>query len=133
VEVYKSETREVIRRFCLRQLSFPNCIAALDAALAGVLPRLQPEQLGEVRGVMLANNDLVMKEMASRSLQNTQKNAQGTRHWFIDCKQCGGRITLETYSGEAVFRNRPDEKLTCPSCFKESTYSGDDYRTAKLF
>jgi len=73
VEVYKSETHEVIRRFFLRQLSFPNCIAALDSALAGLLPRLQPEQLGEVRGVMLANNDLVMKEMANRSQQNAQR------------------------------------------------------------
>jgi hypothetical protein len=57
----------IIRRFLLRQLSFPNCIAALDAALAGVLPRLKPEQLDEVRAVMLANNGRVMDEMARRS------------------------------------------------------------------
>jgi len=69
MEVYKAETREVIRRFLLRQLSFPNCIAALDAALAGVLPELQPEQLDEVRAVMLANNATVMEEM-----QKTQPN-----------------------------------------------------------
>jgi len=71
MEVYKRETREVIKRFLLRQLSFPKCIAALDAALARLLPRLQPEQLDEVRAVMLANNEKVMAEMARRSLGST--------------------------------------------------------------
>ncbi len=70
MEVYKRETREVIGRFLLRQLSFPNCIAALDAALAGLLPRLQPEQLDEVRAVMLVNNETVMAEMARRAQGN---------------------------------------------------------------
>jgi hypothetical protein len=67
VEVYKRETKEVIRRFRYRQLSFQNCIAALDAALAGVLPGLKPEELDEVRAVMLANNETVMTEMARRA------------------------------------------------------------------
>lgn len=67
VEVYKRETREIIRHFLLCQLSFPNTIAALDAALAGVLPRLKPEQLNELRTVMLANNETVMAEMARRN------------------------------------------------------------------
>jgi hypothetical protein len=66
VEVYKQETREIIRRFLLHQLNFPNTIAALDAALAGVLPRLKPGQLDEVRTVMLTNNEKVMAEMARR-------------------------------------------------------------------
>ena len=70
MEVYKRETREIIRRFLSRQLSFPNSIAALDAALAGLMPRLQPEQIDEVRAVMLANNDIVMTEMQRRSLKN---------------------------------------------------------------
>ena len=67
VEVYKSETKVVIRRFLVHNLSFQNTIAALDAALAGVLPRLQPEQLDELRAVMLANNATVMEEMAQRA------------------------------------------------------------------
>jgi len=69
MEVYKGETQEVIRRFLLRQLSFPKCIAALDAALAGLLPRLEPQQLDEVRTLMLANNEAVMADMARRSQQ----------------------------------------------------------------
>ena len=71
MEAYKMETQEVIRRFLLRQLSFPKCIAALDAALAALLPRLQPQQLDEVRAVMLANNEKVMAEMARRALGRT--------------------------------------------------------------
>jgi hypothetical protein len=70
VEVYKRETREVIRRFLLRQLSFPNTIAALDASLAGLLPRLQSEQFDEVRAALLANNETVMDEMQRRGLKN---------------------------------------------------------------
>ena len=66
MEVYKRETREVVRRFLAYQISFPNCIAALDAALAGLLPRFQSEQLDEVRRLMLANNESVMDEMARR-------------------------------------------------------------------
>lgn len=71
METYKTETREVIRRFLLRQLSFPRCIASLDHALAGLLPRLRPEQLDEVRAVMLANNETVMAEMARRAQGST--------------------------------------------------------------
>jgi len=60
----------VIRRFLIHQLSFPNCIAGLDAALAGVLPRLKPEQLDRVRAEMLANNATVMEEMARRTARD---------------------------------------------------------------
>ena len=70
MEVYKYETREVIRRFFVHQLSFPHAMAALDAALAGVLPRLKPEQLDEVRTAMLANNATVMEEMARRAARH---------------------------------------------------------------
>ena len=66
VEVYKSETREIIKRFMARTLNFPDCIAALDAALAGLVPRLQDGQLSILRALMLANNEIVMKEMERR-------------------------------------------------------------------
>jgi len=66
VEVYKSETKEVLHRFLGRRLKFPECIAALDAARAGLIPKLTPEQLPELRSVMLANNERVMKEMTKR-------------------------------------------------------------------
>ena len=67
MEVYKRETQEVVRRFLLRRVGFSECVAALDAALAGLLPKLTPEQFDEVRAVMLSNNDRVMDEMARRA------------------------------------------------------------------
>ena len=67
MEVYKSETKEVLSRFLSRRLSFPDCIAALDAALAGLLPRLRADELPALRELMLANNAIVMKEMERRA------------------------------------------------------------------
>jgi hypothetical protein len=66
MEAYQSDTREVIKRFLGHDLSFPDCIAALDAALADLIPRLTGEQIGPLRLMMLANNAIVMKEMERR-------------------------------------------------------------------
>jgi len=66
MDVYKRETEELVRRFLDHRLSFPECIAALDAALADLTPRLTPEQLPALRALMLENNDMVMKEMERR-------------------------------------------------------------------
>jgi CRP/FNR family cyclic AMP-dependent transcriptional regulator len=63
---YKSETREVIKRFLAHKLSFPQCIAALDAAFVDLTSRLTGQQMAPIRALMLKNNDLVMKEMARR-------------------------------------------------------------------
>ena len=68
MEVYKSETREVLNRFLHHRLSFPNCIAALDAALAGLVPTLTAEQIARLREIMMANNAVVMHEMEKRSV-----------------------------------------------------------------
>jgi len=73
MEVYKSETREVLDRFLGHRLTFPACIAALDAALAGLLPRLRPDELPALRELMLANNDVVMKEMERRGQRKKAK------------------------------------------------------------
>jgi hypothetical protein len=45
MEAYERETQAVIERFLRHELSFPDCIAALDAALAGLIPQLTGEQL----------------------------------------------------------------------------------------
>jgi hypothetical protein len=66
MEVYESETREVINRFLERRLSFPECMAALDAALARLIPRLNGDQIAHLRIVMLANQELVMRELERR-------------------------------------------------------------------
>jgi hypothetical protein len=70
VELYRRETREVIERFLRQEVSFPDCIAALDAALAELIPRLSSEQLDPLRALMLANNEIVMKEMERRGPPN---------------------------------------------------------------
>jgi hypothetical protein len=66
MEVYKAETAELIRRFLSHRLSYADCIAALDAALAGVMPRLKPGELNNLRALVLANNEIVRKEMDRR-------------------------------------------------------------------
>jgi hypothetical protein len=45
MEVYKRETEEVLKRFLDRKLSFPDCIAALDAAFTRLIPRLTDKNL----------------------------------------------------------------------------------------
>jgi hypothetical protein len=66
VEVYKRETREIVRRFLRSQTAFADCITRLDAALVRFIPRMKQEQLDELRAVMLANNEAVMNEMGHR-------------------------------------------------------------------
>jgi hypothetical protein len=66
MKVYRNETQEVLRRFLAHKFKFPECIAALDAALAGLTPKLTPEQLPELRAVILENNARVMREMERR-------------------------------------------------------------------
>ena len=56
----------MIDRFLRHELDFPECIAALDAALADFMPRMTGEQIASVRIVMLANNEIVVKEMERR-------------------------------------------------------------------
>ena len=97
MEVFKAETREVLSRFLRRRLSFPDCIAALDAALAGVLPRLQPSELPALREVMLANNDIVMKEMERREQsRKAQTRTVDQQRRKMRCQDC----TAETEADE---------------------------------
>src|ERR1051326_762647 len=62
------------------------------------------------------------------------KDRMSFKHWYIHCKTCGHRITLEIHNHDHVdlIQCRSAEKLRCPSCFNERTYSGDDFKTAVL-
>ncbi len=73
MKVYKRETREIIRRFLIHQISFTSCISRLDAALVRFIPRMHPEDLDELRAAMLANNERVMEEMEKRPLGDLGK------------------------------------------------------------
>jgi DNA-binding NarL/FixJ family response regulator len=66
MEVYERETEEIVKRFLAYRLDLPECITALDAALAYLIPRLTGDQLPRLRIAMLANNEIVMKEMERR-------------------------------------------------------------------
>src|SRR5579863_4292690 len=66
MEVYRSDSREIIERFLNYKLSFPDCVAALDAAFADLTPRLTNEQFAPLRVLILENNEMVMKEMERR-------------------------------------------------------------------
>ena len=96
MEVFKTETREVLSRFLRRRLSFPDCIAALDAALAGVLPRLHPSELPALREVLLANNDIVMEEMARREQTRKAKtHAVDQRQRKTRCLHCTADVEAD--------------------------------------
>jgi CRP/FNR family cyclic AMP-dependent transcriptional regulator len=127
MEVYKRETREVIRRFLAHRLSFPDCIAALDAALADLTSRLAPEQLPPLRALMLENNDMVMKEMERRGPATFDPKIWAT---------LGDGVTLSDYrlgkviyeqgdSGDAVFYIQKGRvKLTVVSNFGKQGVMG---------
>jgi CRP/FNR family transcriptional regulator, cyclic AMP receptor protein len=66
MDAYESVTREVIKRFLKHRLSFYDCMAALDAALADLTSRLTDQQIAPLRALILENNDIVMKEMERR-------------------------------------------------------------------
>jgi hypothetical protein len=66
MEAYKRATKRVVNSFLRHEISFPECVHALDAALAKSIPRLKPEELPELRAWMLTNNGIVMKEMHRR-------------------------------------------------------------------
>jgi CRP-like cAMP-binding protein len=66
MDVYKSETREVIKRFLNRRIGFEECMAALDAAFSDVASRLTSEQMVSLRALVMENNEIVMKEMERR-------------------------------------------------------------------
>ena len=66
MKVYLRETEEIMGGFFKRKITFPECIAALDVALANLMPKLEPYEILGLRAVMLANNELVMDEMTTR-------------------------------------------------------------------
>ncbi len=105
MEVYKSETREVIRRFLAHRISFPDCIAALDSALADLTTRMTGEQLAPIRALMMENNEVVMKEMARRGPPPYESNILGVLGAGITPSVCqrGQVIHAQGDTGDAVF------------------------------
>jgi CRP/FNR family transcriptional regulator, cyclic AMP receptor protein len=105
MEVYKSETRKVIRRFLNNRISFEECMAGLDSALAALTSRLSGGLEGPVRALILENNDIVMREMERRGPPPFDANilaALGTGITVSDYRP-GQVIYAQGDSGDAVF------------------------------
>ena len=66
MEKYRKQSRAIVKRFLAKKCRFPRCIADLDAALAELIPRLKPVDLPALRVEMLANNEVIMKELERR-------------------------------------------------------------------
>ena len=79
MEVYRKQTQTILKRFLDREIAFPECIAALDHALARHIQTLLPEEFPNLRAVMLANNETVMKEMAKREKQRKAQAKSRTK------------------------------------------------------
>jgi len=69
LDAYKRETGEAIALFLDDKLSFPDCMSALEAALAHLIPTLKREHYSAIRALVLENNEIVMKEMERRANQ----------------------------------------------------------------
>jgi hypothetical protein len=67
IEAYERETRDIIRRLLSGGIGLPECVAALDAALANLVPDLNPEQLPRIQALLRANSQAVMEEMEQRA------------------------------------------------------------------
>jgi hypothetical protein len=82
MEAYKKQTEKAVRRFLHHEITFPECISALDGAFARLIRRLTRDQIAPLRAVMLANNERVMKEMERRertrkaNAKNRQSNSK---------------------------------------------------------
>jgi CRP/FNR family cyclic AMP-dependent transcriptional regulator len=126
MEVYKNETQEVIRRFLAHRISFPDCIAALDSALADLTTRITGQQLAPIRAVMMENNEIVMKEMARRG-PPAEPNILGALGAGItpSVYQRGQVIHEQGDSGDAVFYIQKGRvKLTVASKFGKQAVMG---------
>jgi CRP/FNR family cyclic AMP-dependent transcriptional regulator len=127
MEVYKRKTRKVIKRFLVHRLSFNDCVAALDAALADLTPRLTSEQIAPLRALMLENNDMVMKEMERRGPPPFDPKMLAALRDGITVSdyRAGQVIYAQGDSGEAVFYIQKGRvKLTAVSKFGKPAIIG---------
>jgi CRP/FNR family cyclic AMP-dependent transcriptional regulator len=105
MEVFKRETREIIKRFFDHRLSLHECLDALDAALSDLAPRLTDEQIDSLRPLILENNNIVMKEMERRGPPPCDPKilaALGDGITLASYRQ-GQVIYAQGESGDAVF------------------------------
>lgn len=130
MEVYERETKDVIRRFLGHKLTFPACIVALDAALAGLIPHAANAAIRITR----PHAGEQQQSYGRNGTPSCLTNRMSFKHCYIDCKACGRRITLEVQNHDHAdaIQKRRAEKLRCPTCLIVSSYLGDEFKTATL-
>ena len=62
MEEYRSETREILKRFREDRISRAECVAAMDCALLALIPHLDPANLPAVQA-RLAENSRYLAEL----------------------------------------------------------------------
>jgi CRP/FNR family cyclic AMP-dependent transcriptional regulator len=126
MEVYKRETREIIKRFFDHRLSFHECLDALDAAFADLGPRLTDKQIASLRPLVLENNDIVMKEMERRGPPCDPKILAALGDGItLAAYRPGQVIYAQGDSGDAVFYIQQGRvKLTAVSKFGKQAVMG---------
>ncbi len=68
---YKLETNRAISDFIFEEITFPECLTRLEDALTKLLREVSVEDLSSVRDLMIANNEILLTEMAKRERQRT--------------------------------------------------------------
>src|ERR1700676_2386527 len=127
MEIYRRETQLVIKRFLNRRLSFPDCVAALDAALADLIQRISGQKIAPLRALILSNNEIVMKEMEKRGPQPFDPKTLAPLADGIELLNCrrGSVIYEQGDSGEAVYYIQKGRvKLTVVSKFGKQAVIG---------
>ena len=66
MDVYKAECAEILRRYRAGDITRHACINALDAAVAGLVPKLHPKDLPPLRALLKANNEAMVREVKRR-------------------------------------------------------------------
>ncbi len=70
MEVYRQETLRIIKLFLDGDISFAECISALDESLAAVFPPPTGEDLDSLRDLVRWNRRIVMTELARRASEH---------------------------------------------------------------
>jgi len=66
METYKGEIATILERLMAGELTYLECTAALHAASAAIAPRLNPEEVAELRPLILSVKAVVRSEMQKR-------------------------------------------------------------------
>lgn len=71
MEIYRRENSLTIERFLDNKIGPAECLDAFEHSLKSVLRRHPSEDLPGIRQVVLANNKLVVEELARRNPKRT--------------------------------------------------------------